>query len=164
MFKLLLTFSLVFASGPVTALAAPLKIILPPASASSEVQGFAPEWCTSAVHASSGAAAGNVTKLCYGHISFETELSVRAFLVYSQNRVITGAGSLTEPPALLYIEKDRAPVELRQLNFEIIGPVRAGFQHVSEIGQATLQIDARGEVQQLTLSSPSLGEIQAARP
>ncbi len=87
------------------------------------------------------------SKLCYGRAIFAKLTPVRAILVNG---------------ASLYVESEFPRVELLKPRFGVVGPV--GALTGAELGQAAVTIDAQGEVDSVTLSSPSLGTLNANRP
>jgi hypothetical protein len=113
------------------------RIIRPDPADFSHISDFRPEWCAS--------------RLCFGRALFQKLTRVRAILVKDGS-----AGQL-------YVEDDFPKVELLKPRFGVVGPVATpGFR--SEMGMAQVTIDARGEVDSVSLQTPSFGTLFGARP
>lgn len=112
----------------------------------SHISGFEPEWCTAQVRALS------VKRLCYGKSLFRRTTLIRSIGIEKQD----GAKAL-------YLEDQWPSVDLLKPEFGVVGPVHSATNVPAEIGRAVLAFDIEGEVKEVFLMVPSLGEVRAVR-
>ena len=130
---------------PVHSGASQPKVLRPDPEILNEIARFTSEWCDF----SAESAADQVIAVCYGHASFQSQYEVRAFKL----KFKTGQAGL-------YLENERAGVELRKMKFAILGPVNT-VSLPNEFGEVRLQTNADGEIQSVAIKLPSVGVVVA---
>jgi hypothetical protein len=136
-FSLLLSMSSAFSLALAAAEIERPRIIRPNPADFALIRNFQPEWCAA--------------QLCFGKSSFGAVARIRSILVRSKNG------------DALFVEDEIPAVELMKPNFGVVGPVNSVPGFNSEIGQASLTFDGRGEVDSVRLHTPSLGVLEGAR-
>jgi hypothetical protein len=130
-----------FFSQPVWA-----EIIRPDPREFSQISDFHPDWCSDKVESAS------VAVLCYGKSLFRKSLQIRSFLVKN-----------SRGEARLYLEDQWPSVDLLKPAFGLVGPVHVAPNSKPESGHAVLTFDRQGEVREVWLETPSLGNVRAVR-
>lgn len=120
----------------------------------SEFSGFDADFC-----GVNSVAGSDVKEICFGRLRLQnqTSLSARAFLLAD-----------TGGHRALFVESEIPKVELRSLEFEIMGPLNrvsegAGLGTAAEVGRARIAIDARGEVSAVELLTRQWGRLKTNR-
>jgi|GEM_PF-7118398 len=113
------------------------RIIRPDPADYSHISDFRAEWCANG--------------LCYGKALFAKVTRIRAILVKGGTE---GA---------LFVEDQWPRVELLKPRFGLVGPVNIPGSR-SELGKAAVTIDQNGEVDSVSFTAPSFGNLQVQRP
>jgi hypothetical protein len=117
----------------------------------SELSNFDSEFC-----GENDMTDSKVKQICFGRLRLlnQSSLAARAFLFSDANG-----------EKALFVEKELPKVELKSLEFGILGPLNGARLNVAaEVGRARLAIDARGEVSSVEILTQKWGRLKVTRP
>lgn len=130
------------------------------AVSASEIGPFESDFCAEAESVKESRPVKAAKILCFGHVRFREAVSARALVL-----------KFEDDSRETYVELDPAPVELRVLRFKVIGPVNkingsdttSPSSVLTEMGEARITIDERGEAAAVALRTPRHGIVVGTR-